>query len=303
MCDFNAPWAKELDDLNFKKPKYLQLAARRKYGRKMFVLGATNASLRYFWNQVKYTSIDTQLPVEKGKTVVDIDCKTHVNRARPGTSTEKSADWYDDFEITSKKGKDESQTKAYQLQLTKSKEYQFGGNVKLGANVASFFTMGSGGPSITPEVGLQAGYKSVTTDTETTSDSRTEKLSQEYQVVDKLKVPPRTKVRANITTWAVTYEAQTTTKVTVDASAAIEIKYRTPLIRLLGGLFNQTGFLTARELFCGEDNFHIDEDNVLTFTRPGKVFYLGEEVEVNKKKTSVLDSESDESDRDSVSDD
>lgn len=285
MYDFNAPWSDKEEV--FKNPGYLKVAATNKYGEKMFVLGATEEDMQDFWDKVDFTAEDTQLPVEKGKTIVDIDCKTHANLAKPGSSNEQSADWYDDFEITSKKGKDNSRTKGYQLQLTKSREFQVGGNVKLGANAAGFFTMGAGGPSITPEIGLQAGYKASKTTAETKSDSQTESLSQEYQVIDKLKVPPRTQVKANITTWAVTYEAQTTTKVTVDANATLKIKYRSPLVRLLGGLFNQTGYLTARELFLGEDNYHIDEDNILTFTRPGKVFYLGEEVEVKKEKTAV----------------
>ena len=51
-----------------------------------------------------------------------------------------------------------------------------------------------------------------------------------------LKVPPKTKVVAMITTWAVTYESTTTTEITVDMTHVLPVHYRT-----------QLGFTSARE--------------------------------------------------------
>ena len=43
--------------------------------------------------------------------------------------------------------------------------------------------------------------------------------------VNSLKVPPRTKVAAMITIWAVTYESDTTTEVIVDATNFLLVQY------------------------------------------------------------------------------
>ena len=110
---------------------------------------------------------------------------------------------------------------------------------------------------------------------------------REYQVIHRIKVPPRTKVRAKIITWAVTYESKVHTKLTVDAQAFIPIRFRTwasiLLGRLLGGACTSIGMLTAEELFASEEAFKL-EDGVITFERDGKISYLGEDVEIIKEK-------------------
>lgn len=141
------------------------------------------------------------------------------------------------------------------------------------------------GSPVSPEIGggIGASYSETSTEQKTTEDKQEETLSQEYQIVDCLKIPPKTKVRAEITTWAVTYESKTLTEVSVDSTAGIPVYYRTMFSRKLGGIFTSTGRLTAEELFTHEEDYKCEE-GLVTFKRHGTFNYLGEEVEVIKDK-------------------
>ena len=217
----------------YKKPHYIVDAAKIKYGRHVYVLGASQDNVATFWKHVGYAVYpDTEIspPKEKGKTVIDIDSKVHINdstKEMEGTAQrpKKPDDWYDDFQITSKKSKGESRSKSYSLELGKTTQKQFGGNIKVGSS--GFFNVVGGG--ISPELGINANYSKISSQKEKTEESQDESLVQEYEVVDTLKVPPKMKVKVSITTWAVTYEADVKIQLTVDAKSGIPVKYRTPV--------------------------------------------------------------------------
>lgn len=275
----------------YKKPKYLVDVAKRKYGQSIYVVGATYESIRDFWSSINQHTLSTTLPEEVGRTVVDIDSKCHLNQsdgrelAESGLGLkEKPEDWYDKFEIISRKGKNESTSKSYQLQLMSSKQTQFGANLNFKVGGAGFFNMASG---VSPEVGGGGFYNRTKTEgeTKTETDTHQEALSQEYQVVDRLKVPPRTKVRAKIVTWAVTYESKTRIKLWIDAEAFISVRYRTRFAQIMGGVCTSVGRITAEDLFVGEEEYK-SEDGIVTFERDGQISYLGEEVEITKEKTT-----------------
>lgn len=274
----------------YKKPHYIVDAAKIKYGRHVFVLGASQQSVDTFWQHVGYAVYpDTAIspPKEKGRTVVDIDSKVHINDSikemegdvQKPHEQKKPADWYDDFQITSKKSKGESRSKSYSLEIGKTTEKQFGGNLKIGSS--GFFNVVGGG--ISPELGINANYSKISSKSEKTEESRDEKLVQEYEVVDTLKVPPQMKVKVTITTWAVTYEADVKIQLTVDAKSGIPVKYRTPVSRIFGGFIVSSGLLTAKEIFAQEEDFEDDGVNI-TFSRMSKMSYLGEEVEIIKEE-------------------
>ena len=270
----------------YKTPRYLVEATKKKYGRDIAVIGATKKDIDAFWQQVGYRvehGQQIQKPLQITKTVVDIDCKTHVNSAvkyleEGPKGPKKSDDWYDDFQITSKKAKDESRSKSYNLKLTNTTAYDVGGNFDI--QNSGFFNLV--GPGVIPNVGLGAKgkYSSSKTKEEETFEEREERLSQIYEIVDTLKVPPRTKVKAKITTYAVTHESTTVTRLTVDAKAHIKVLYASSFSKLLGNLWKSHGFITAEELFADEE--YEEEDGSITFTREGKVSYIGEEVEIHK---------------------
>ena len=272
----------------YKKPQYIENAAKRKYGRGIFVIGATKDNIAQFFNKIKQNALSAKPPEEVGRAVVDIDCKSHINQAdgHDAGGKDKPDDWFDEFEITSKKGTSESRSKSYQLQLTSSKQTSANAGLNFKVGGSGFFNMA--GVPISPEVGAGGGFSRTTTDTKQTTESDTKKeaLSQEYQVVDRLKVPPRTKVAAKITTYAVTYESKTRTKLTIDAQAFIPIRFRTRFSQMLGGICTSVGMLTAEDIFVNEENFK-SEDGYVTFERDGKISYLGEEVEITKEKIGL----------------
>lgn len=113
-----------------------------------------------------------------------------------------------------------------------------------------------------------------------------ETLSQEYQLVERLVVPPKTKVKASIKSYTVTYEGKSVTEVSAPKWARIPVRYRTMLSRQFGGIVITTGYITARELFRGRPNFREEEETVY-FVEETTVSYLGEDVEIVKEKLKV----------------
>ena len=274
----------------YKKLPWVEKLAKGKYGQDIFVLGTNETALNNLWKSVSYHAVRSSRPQKKDKVVVDINCKCHVNKAE-GKEEEsgKPNDWFDDFEITSKKGTNESTRKSYQLQLTNSDTKQVSGNLNLKVGSSGFFN--TVGAPVSPEVGggIGGSYSKTTTEQQTTEDAKEQSLSQEYQIVDRFKVPPKTKVRAEITTWAVTYETETVTEQSIEATVFIPVYYRTRFSRMTGGLFISTGVLKAEEIFNKEDDYKC-EDGLITFKRDGTVSYLSEEVEIVKTKGSSDDS-------------
>ena len=266
----------------YRAPAYLQLATKKKCNRSdIFVLGVPGHELHRFWQNVSYHALSFTRPVEGGRAVVDIDCRCHKNTAEvearvEDPAGEKPADWFDEFAITSSKGIGTAKTKSYQLQLSSSTTKGANFNLKIAG--AGFFNVAA------PSIGLTGSYSTTQGTSLTSGWSGEEKLSQGYQIVDTLKIPPKTKVKATITTWAVTYVSETMTEFSVDANVELNVRYRTNHSRSrYGGIFIQKIRITAKELFCNESDFKCI-DGIVTFKRKGSVSYLGEEVEIIKER-------------------
>lgn len=136
----------------------------------------------------------------------------------------------------------------------------------------------------TPSIGLTGSYSITHGTTETTGSVREEKLSQGYQFVDTIKIPPKTKVKATITTWAVTYVSESLTELIVDANLELNVRYCTNhSCTRYGGIFVQKVRVTAKELFCNEMDYECI-DHIVTFKRKGSISYLGKEVEIIKER-------------------
>ena len=259
-----------------KRPLYLVKVTKLKYGDDIFVLGATQAELDRFWNHdVRYRAISIEeKPKPQGRTIVDIDTKTHIN-FREEDGEVDAPDRNDVFEITSKTGSSQSNTKTYRLQFGETYTFQVGGSLEL---KPQFFNVAGGG------IGISGSRTKQTSKQETSETAKNESLTQEYQLVEKLVVPPKTKVTATIRSYAVTYEGKSTTEVSAPKTSFIKVRYRTMLSRrLTGGVFVTKGYITARELFQERPDFREDEEMVY-FVEKTKVSYIGEEVEISKKK-------------------
>lgn len=273
----------------YRAPAYVKLAAKRKCNRNdIFILGVPYDELHAFWAGVSYRAVKFTRPVEKGRAVVDIDSRCHANTADFTTDVdlgdldgeacgeEKPDDWFDEFAITSKKDEGRTRSKSYQLELSKSTTT--GGSFNLQLSGAGFFN------TVAPSAGISGTYSKTNGTTWTTRGETSESLSQGYEIVDTLKIPPKTKVKATITTYAVTYESKTLTEVRVYANSSLTIRYRKRFSRkILGGIIVHTLKVTAKELFRNELDYKC-EDDVVTFKRWGAISHLGEEVEILKER-------------------
>lgn len=261
---------------------------RNKHGPHIFIVGSRLDEIRHFWQHVGYKADGTiGEPREVSKTIVDIDCKSHGNYAEESDcvsdKNNKPIDWFDEFKITSKKSQDVNKSKSYTLQTSTTRGFNIGGNAGLKAS-SGFFNIAGGG--VIPELGINASYHSDTTKMSSETESQDTKLSQAYEIIDDLHVPPKKRVEAKITTWAVTYEAKTTLRYTVDSNIFLPVKYRTHLSRVLGGFFVSTEYFSSREIFKDETGFRVIGNNV-TFTREATVSYIGEQVEIKKRKDDL----------------
>ena len=183
----------------------------------------------------------------------------------------------DRFEITNKKGSSHSNKKTYQLKFDESYTYQVGGSLDL---KPQFFNMAGSG------IGINCSRTKEKSQGLTSGSEENETLSQEYQLVERLVVPPKTKVKATIKSYAVTYEGKSVTEVSARKWAHIPVRYRTMLSRQLGGILITIGYITARELFRGRPNFR-EEEEMVYFEEETKVSYHGEDVETVKEKLKV----------------
>lgn len=247
------------------KPEWLEVAAKRKYGRSIYVVGAFNNDIEHFENNVQLQALQIQArPQEVGRQVVDIDKKEHINKG----------DKPDTVKITSGKGKEESKCKNYQLNLGKT--WAFTGN--FGLNVgAQFFNVASAGTS------LGASITREKTTHESFQEGKTETLSQDYGIAETLTVAPKSKMTAEITTYATTYEATTTVQVRMPASLSIPVRYRSALCHTLGINCTTIGQITPHDLFGTETDYRV-EHGYVSFTLQSKLSYLGETAEFIKKE-------------------
>lgn len=264
--------------LKYTAPKYLKEAAYNKYGKRIYVIGATRDELQSFWSKFEKNAVEVGTPIEVGRTVVDIDAKSHIN-------TGNRNDFNDSFKITSSASS--TQTKAssssYQLQLSVTKETQIGANLSFKIGGPAFFNLAGGGLT----AGASHKHTKTVTETERSEESESQSLSQTYQIVEDLQVPAKTKVRALVKTFAVTYKAKSIIQFRVDANATIPVRYRSKFSRVfLGGVRVDLGKITVEDLFQDEDKSEV-KDGVLTFRREGYISYLSEEVEVTKEETSI----------------
>lgn len=294
VAHFLCPPGEPVVDLTkYRCSRVVERLVKRRHGENIHVIGSTLDELRKFWNHVGYKADkDIAEPEEVSRTIVDIDYKSHGNFAEEdhvGVEGElnengKPKDWYDDFQITSKKARDDQKSKSYNVQTTHSTGFQIGGSAGLEANSA-FFNLAGGG--VKPNLGLNASFQQQDATVESEGGSRDTKLSQAYEIVDTLKVPPKKRIEAKIITWAVTYQADTTLRFSVDADIVLPVRYRNHLSRVLGGFYVSTAYVPAREIFEQETDSKLTDKNMVTFTREGNVSYIGERVEIKKNKTDL----------------
>ena len=250
------------------RPNYLITAAKRKYGRNIFVIGAFENKLNEFWEnvEIKASAFD-QRPKQVTRSIVDITAKEHKNTGND----------IDEVEIYNNQVETRKEHKSYSLAFEKG--WEFGGSLNVGA---SFFnTVGAGGASL----GLGGSAKRTKNTLEKFAKQEERSLSQQYSLTGKIKVPPRTALTVTITTYAVTYKITINAVFTTPTINMIPFYYKSRCSKLFcagtGPTCRSTGFITAEELFGYETNFKVVGDEV-TFTRETDLSYLGETIQMYK---------------------
>jgi len=252
----------------YHRPNYLINAARRKYGRNIFVIGAVEKNINEFWEniEIKASAFD-QRPQQVAQSIVDVTTKEHRN-----TGIED-----DEVLIYSNKVENKRGQKSYSLSFEKG--WEFGGTLNVGAPF--FNIVGTGGSSL----GLGGSTKRVTNTFETLTKKEERSLSQQYSLTGRIKVPPRTASTVKITTYAVTYNITTNAVFTTPTTNVIAFYYKSGCGKICcggtGSVCRSNGFISAEELFRYENNFKVDQDEV-TFTRETNISYLGETVQMCK---------------------
>ena len=256
-------------------PPYLVTAARRKYGRGILVIGTLDTQLNEFWGRVEMraTQFDGQRPHEVGRAVVDITAKEHVN----------NGDKDDTVQITDDKVETRSEKQTYSVSFKKS--WEFGGNLNVGA---SFFNIiGVGGAAL----GLGGSFKKAKETGEEVKKEEERSLAQKYGVTGTITVPPNSKLKVQIITYAVNYASAVKVAFTVPVTAVLRFYYKSGLSKLCcggtGATCRKNGFVTAEELFQNEDEFNIS-GGYIYYTRETDLSYLGETVEMFKEQTSLI---------------
>lgn len=272
------------DSTVYVKPKYILNAVKAKCGPVVFVIGPTAEDLDAFEEKMRFRNLYTSPEVEEvGRALVDVNYKSHENtdtrryaaQERMEGEAEvdpKPQDWYDEFKIESSKSGNTKKSFKISHGSSSTNSFGFGASGNLSSG---YFNLGA-------SIGANANFSRSKTKTEHEERAEEENLSQGFVLTDVLKVPPRTRVRAEIKTHAVTFRLRTTTEYSIEADAVLAVLYRARWQRMLGGTSSSTCVLWAAEMFCNETNFRI-EDGIVKFQRDGAITYIGEEVEIKKK--------------------
>ena len=256
---------------DYVKPYYLINAAHKKYGERIFVLGAYEDALADFWDTVetKGTTFNRDdRPEEHSRIIVDISAKEHCNY---GTKE-------DEVMVVTSKQEAMTQKKSYSLSFGKQSGWQFGGGLNIGA---SFFNTASSSIGI---VGKRTKGKS-TSEEESKEEERS--LSQTYGVTGTIKVPPKIKTEVKITTFAVTYRLNVKTVFSAPSTSYIPFYYRG------SGCCGLTrpkrfGYITAHELFQYETDFQ-DLGYAVQFSKDSELSYISEVAEMRKQETPLTE--------------
>ena len=266
--------------MQYRKPNYICEAARRKYGRRIQILGITKEEENRLWKEINVRAVSTGKLQRKNATVVDVKTMSLVNKTSSENNwesmeKESAACAYNEVEIGSQSRNNQASQKTLQIQLGNWSNGEIGDLVDMKLSEASYYN--SSAAPITFETGVLDKSK------DRKDDADLEKkcaLDKDYHVMEKLKVPPKTKLTAKILTKAVTYEVKMVTELRIDANTTLPLRFKGRFEKQLGSICTATiRPLSAKDLFCNEAGFKVIDD-VITFTREGTVTYVSEEVEI-----------------------
>lgn len=267
--------------MQYRKPGYICEAARRKFGRRIQILGITKEEENRLWKEISVRAVSTGKLQQKSATVVDVKTMSLVNKSSIENNRDEclekesgAASGYNEVEIGSQSRNNQASQKTLQIQLGNWSNGEIGDLVDMKLSEASYYN--STATPITFKTGVLDKSK------ERKDDDLEEKcvLDKDYHVMEKLKVPPKTKLTAKILTKAVTYEVKMVTELRINANTTLPLRFKGRFEKQLGSFCTATIHpLSAKDLFRYEAGFKMIDD-VITFTREGTVTYVSEEVEI-----------------------
>ena len=261
-----------LREIEYEKPRYLVNAIRRRFGN-IEILGALKEDLEKFWEKVQVRApngFNNEEPQEVTRVIVDITAKEHIN----------TGENEDEVEIYTNQEESLKESKSYSITFTKG--WEFGGSFNIGA---SFFNaLGAGSPSI----GLGLAGKRYKKTEETTAFGQERALSQQYSLTGRIKVPPKTKLKVKITTYAVTYKTSVKVEFSAPSTARINFSYKPAwsVYCCAGNPCRLYGHITAEDLFENQFEYNLS-GGIVTFSEETNLSYIGEVLQMNKEEVPL----------------
>ena len=205
---------------------------------------------------IRVEAADQQI-MEKTKTTVDITTKEYSNHS------EKEMD---QTQIKVKKNYTTSKESQFHFSPSNGVNWGIGGNI--GAKVMGLSM--SGGSAMVG--GMYSKYQ-----------SRAEDFNADfhfsYRQEEKVNIPPLSRVKVKITSYAIKYEQSYTLRFSIPASYLIEVKYQTRYNRICCG--THTGYITAAQLLQTLPSYH-EQNGMSIFYQHGVLSWMGEERNVDK---------------------
>ena len=260
--------------MQYRKPNYICEAARRKYGRRIQILGITKEEENRLWKEISVRAVSTGKLQEKSATVVDVKTMTLVNKSSTDNTCESMekegvVSGYNEVEIGSQSKNNQASQKTLQIQLGNWSHGEIGDMVNMKLSEANYYNS-----TATPII-----FKTGVLDKEHKEEEKPV-LDKDYHMMERLKIPPKTKFTAKILTKAVTYEVKMVTELRINANTALPLRFKGRFEKQFGSFCTATiRPLSAKDLFRNEAGFKMVDD-VITFTREGTVTYVSEEVEI-----------------------
>ena len=238
------------------RPQWLVNAVEEHFPRK-HLIGATRKDIGEFIKHIQATLLSIEPMREIGRNIVDINSKEIQN----------SSNIKDHYDINTVKCISDISTKNYKLVL--GNNTIFGEDFGIGI-ASSFFNI---------DVGVSVSREKSQND-DTTEPSDTRSLSQEYGVVDTITVPPYSKARVTITTYAVTY------------SANVRVRFSAPkhtFLRVMVQSFGCGGRRQFRQVNASDCLHQINSTSMIqeqngwvSIETDANVQYIGETMHINK---------------------
>ena len=222
----------------YKSPNYVTQAVMHKFGRRIEIMGITDAEELRLWEKISLRAVSTEKPQRKCASIVDVKTMSFVNKSTAevnseGKEKESGDECCNEVEIDSKFGSNEPSKQktcqSYQIHLGDWCHGELGKLIKTKLGEANFYN--SATPSMTFETGnlkTDEYYKDIPLD------------ANDYHLMQRLRVPPKTKVTATILTKMVTYKVRMITELSVNADAYLAIRFKGKIEKKLGSICTAT---------------------------------------------------------------